>query len=191
MCGCGALTAKKTDRDNLKTIIFLLAVSLAIETSTAQAGNAFHGYGGVGLSVTDGRANDSKDIGFAVTAGLGRNFSRLGEVVLKGAYMWFGEKPTGYFGTPLKRRVGALGLYLKLNLRKERQRSFVYLLAGGGGLTINTWSSASSYYLGTGLGGVIRVENSRKLNFELRWIVPSSGGSTSNPFVLLTIGVAI
>lgn len=175
----------------MKNVVSSLVVILVVGCTTVQAGNAFHGYGGLGTSVTDGRANDSKDIGFVVTAGLGRNFSRLGEVVLKGAYMWFGEKPTGYFGTPLARRVGALGLYLKLNLRKERQRSFVYLLAGGGGLTINTWSSASSYYLGTGLGGEIRVENSRKLNFELRWIIPSSGGSTSNPFVLLTIGIAI
>lgn len=168
-----------------------MAVSLAIETSTAQAGNAFHGYGGVGLSVTDGRANDSKDIGFAVTAGLGRNFSRLGEVVLKGAYMWFGERPASHYSQPQNWKIRCIGLYLKLNLRKERQRSFFYLLAGGGGLTASLGQSSSSYYLGTGLGGEIRVENSRKLNFELRWIIPSSGGSTSNPFVLLTIGVAI
>lgn len=175
----------------MKNVVSSLVVILVVGCTTVQAGKAINGYGGLGLSVIDGGLTASKDNGFHLTAGVGRDISRLGEVVLKGTYTWFGERPFGHFGMVRNLKAGDVGLYFKLNLRKERQRSFVYLLAGGGGLAVSTWRTTTTFYSGVGIGGVLDLGDAGKPNLELRWLMPPSESQLANPYVLLTIGLTL
>lgn len=169
----------------MKTVIFFLTLTLAAGTATAGPSKSFRFYGGAGASSYKSGNGDHRDFGFALSTGVGRDLTRLGEVVVKGAYLWLGDQSQA-------RTLRSVGLYLKMNLRNERQRSWVYLQAGGGGLTVFHRGTSSSYYFGAGIGGVINVENSRKLNLELQVMVPSSGGHNQSwPFAFLTFGVAL